>query len=63
MKRLGLYSGMIYEEERVKSMKECGLSITDEQAEDKDYIQNKITESRSRCRNCMGCEMAYLLRD
>ena len=34
MKRLGKYSGRIYEENEVHTMKECGVCITDEEAKD-----------------------------
>lgn len=32
MKRLGKYSGRIYEENEVHTMKECGVCITDERS-------------------------------
>ena len=34
MKRLGKFTGKIYEENEVKNIGECGICITDEQAEE-----------------------------
>ena len=38
MKRFGSFSGRIYEDNEVDKMQECGVCITDEQANDSDYI-------------------------
>lgn len=62
MKRLGMYSGGIYEESEAKGMKECGLCITDEQANNKDYIQEQKDKNFLKCSKCLGCPMAALLR-
>ena len=42
MKRLGKYSGKVYEEHEIQNMDECGTVITDEQAADKDFIKKTL---------------------
>lgn len=58
MKRLGLYSGRIYEENEVENMEECGLCIADEEANDKEWIKKKHDEHIGRCSNCFGCPLS-----
>lgn len=56
MKRLGKCSGKIYEEtETVKN--ECTTIITDEQANDKDFIFNHHNKDMKDCISCRGCEI------
>lgn len=40
MKRLGKYSGKVYEEHEIQNMDECGTVITDEQAADKTLLKS-----------------------
>lgn len=61
MKRLGLFSGRIYEEDEVKDMKECGMCITNEQAEDSNYIERIKDENLVKCGGCFGCPMAEIM--
>lgn len=58
MKRLGMYSGRIYNEDQVKDMEECGVMISDEQANDKEWIANQHSEHIGECSNCFGCPLA-----
>lgn len=57
MKRLGKYSGRIYEENEAPSMKECGVIITDEQANDDKYIKSHHAKDLVDCLGCGGCPM------
>ena len=57
MKRLGMYSGRIYKENEIKDMEECGLMISDEQANDKEWIANRHSEHIGQCSNCFGCPL------
>lgn len=55
MKRLGKFTGKIYEESEVKSMNECGICISDEQAKDEDYIQKMHLNNLLVCCGCFNC--------
>ena len=58
MKRLGMFSGKVYEKSEVENMEECGLCITDEEANDKEWIKNKHDEHIAQCSNCFGCPLS-----
>ena len=59
MKRLGKYSGRIYDEEYdTTKIKECCQIITDEQAEDKDWINERHLNHLKTCITCNGCPAA-----
>lgn len=58
MKRLGIYSGRIYNEDQVKDMEECGAMISDEQATDKEWIANEHSKHIGQCSNCFGCPLS-----
>ena len=58
MKRFGSFSGRIYEDNEVDKMQACGVCITDEQANDSDYIFELRTKHLARCMKCFGCPMA-----
>lgn len=57
MKKFGLFSGRIYEDNEV-GMQECGMCITDEQASDSDFIFELRTKHLASCMKCFGCPMA-----
>jgi hypothetical protein len=61
MKRLGLFSGKIYEEDEVKGMNECGLCITDEQEHNTEFIEKTKVENLVKCGGCFGCPMASMM--
>lgn len=56
MKRLGMYTGTIYEDGAFPE--ECCLQITDEQANDKEYLRIKQTVNGINCRKCLACHEA-----
>lgn len=58
MKRLGMFSGKIYEDHEVSGMNECGLCITDNQAEDSEYINKMKIENLAKCGGCFSCPVA-----
>ena len=58
MARLGKYSGRIYEENEVKDMQECGICITDELAQDEDWISKYHVQGLMECIACCGCPLA-----
>lgn len=57
MKRLGVYTGKIYSENDYKEHKidECAIIITDEQANDHNFIKSKYERIHNNCVNCIGC--------
>ena len=57
MKRLGKLSGKIYSDKEIKTMPECGISITDEQANDPEYISTIHTSESFDCKFCRGCPL------
>lgn len=57
MKRLGKLSGKIYSDEEIKSMPECGISVTDEQANDLEYIRMMHVLKSLDCEFCRGCPL------
>lgn len=57
MKRLGKYSGRIYEEDEVSTMEECGTCITDEQAIDMEWISKHHINDLMKCVTCCGCPL------
>jgi hypothetical protein len=58
MKRLGKYSGRIYEENEVHTMKECGVCITDEEAKDEEWVSKHHVNDLMDCITCLGCPLA-----
>lgn len=58
MKRLGKFSGKVYEESEVASMTECGVCITDEQANDEEFINKHHLQDLMDCVRCFGCPTA-----
>lgn len=58
MKRLGKYSGGIYEENEVHTMEECGVCITDKQAKDEEWVSKHHVDDLMECITCCGCSLA-----
>ena len=59
MKRLGMYSGKIYEMDYdTKRIEECCLAISDEQANNKAWIASQHKEHIGECSNCFGCPLS-----
>lgn len=58
MKRLGKYTGNIYEESEIASMQECGVQISDQQAQDEEWVKTHHAKDLARCIMCMGCPEA-----
>lgn len=54
MKRLGKFTGRVYDENEVKGMKECGVCITDEQANDENWIKDRHIKDLIDCIKCGG---------
>lgn len=61
MKRLGMFSGKIYDENEVSGMNECGECLTESQAEDSEYINKMKAENLAKCGGCHGCPMAEVM--
>lgn len=57
MKRLGKYSGQVYEENEIYAMEECGVCITDDQSKNKDWISKHHANDLMDCIICCGCPM------
>ena len=59
MKRIGKFSGKIYDENfDFSNCKECCVCITDEQANDEDFCKSQHFEDLKHCIGCFGCPMA-----
>lgn len=57
MKRMGKLSGKIYSDEEIKTMPECGIPISDEQAKDPKFIRTLHILKSLDCKFCRGCPM------
>lgn len=59
MKRLGKFTKKIYDETfDFSKCKECCTCITDEQANDEEFINKKHIKDLATCIFCMGCPAA-----
>lgn len=59
MKRLGMYSGRIYDSDYDKSqIEECCICIPDFMADDKEWIANQHSKHIGQCSNCFGCPLS-----
>lgn len=57
MKRLGKYSGKVYEENEIPNMEECGIIITDDQSKDERWIKNHHAFDLAKCVGCKRCPL------
>ena len=57
MKILGKLTGHIYEKNEIYSMEECGIHITDEQANDEKFVKEHHAKDLAECVNCRGCTL------
>ena len=56
MKRLGKFSGKIYDESYdIDLIEECCLLISDEQAENEEFIRSQRVKNLLICAQCYGC--------
>lgn len=59
MKRLGKYSGKVYDKNYDLSLcEECCAVITDEQANDEIFIRDKHLKDSLICQCCNGCPLS-----
>lgn len=58
MKILGKYSGRVFEFDEKDKMEECGTQITDEQANDEEWISNHHIQDLLYCVTCKGCPLS-----
>lgn len=54
--RLGKYSGKLYAEDEVKNMQECGVCISNEQASDKNWINERHLQDLKGCAVCFDVQ-------
>lgn len=57
MKRMGKLSGKIYSDDEIKTMPECGIYLTDEQANEPEYIRSLHAVKSIDCELCRGCPL------
>lgn len=53
MKYLGKYTGKVYDDK--SKMKECGVQIMDEQAQDEKWCEKHHLRDLLDCITCLGC--------
>lgn len=58
MKRLGKYTGKIYSDEEKSEIRECCLCISDEQAENEEFVKQRHFDDLRTCVLCGGCPEA-----
>lgn len=59
MKRLGKFTGTIYEEDYdFSNCPECCVQITDEQVKDEESVKQRHIKDLMDCITCMGCPAA-----
>lgn len=56
MKYLGMYSGRLYDNK--KDMEECGIQLSDEKANDEEYIDNLRKHNKIECMYCRSCPLS-----
>jgi len=57
MKYLGMYSGKLYDDN--KDMDECGIQLSDEKANDEEYLKRLREGNKGECRGCNGCPLSW----
>lgn len=59
MKRLGKFSGKIYDDQyKTEDIKECCQIITDEQSKDEEWLKERHTEHLIHCVGCYTCPLS-----
>ena len=53
--RLGKFTGNIYKNDEIKSMEECGVVISEEQASSEEWIKKHHARDLVDCCECFGC--------
>lgn len=61
--RLGKLSGKIYRDAEVDTMRECGIVLTEEQANDELYVKLQHLKHINDCVNCNGCPTSHEKRN
>ena len=58
MKRLGIYTGRIYDQEELenRTIHECSVSIQDTEAADTTYIEDRYMILHTWCTKCSFCQ-------
>ena len=54
MKKLGMFTGKVYEDNDI-SPQECCLQISEEEASNEDRLRVLRTINSVKCRDCYGC--------
>lgn len=57
MKRMGKLSGKIYTGDEIKTMPECGVPISDEEAANEKFVAIIHAIKSSDCALCRGCPL------
>lgn len=57
MKRMGKFSGKVYSDEEIKTMPECGIQLTDNQANNPEYVRILHSIKSIDCELCRGCPL------
>ena len=57
MKRLGFFTGKIYDDKdyNCRNYPECCLCLSDERAEDEEYLNKERLKNKIKCSGCNGC--------
>ena len=58
MKRLGRFTGKVYDEKESLRIEECCDVISDAQANNKAWIASKHEKDFEKCKGCMACKEA-----
>jgi len=58
MKRLGRFTGKVYNEQEALRIEECCDVISDAQANNKAWLESKHKKDFEKCRECMSCKEA-----
>ena len=59
MKRLGFFTGKIYDETiDTASIKECCLYLTKDNENNEEYIAERKADNKQRCMSCFGCPIS-----
>lgn len=57
--RLGKCSGKIYKDSEIGTMQECGISITEKQSVDEEFLSERRAMNKKDCIMCRGCPEYY----
>lgn len=66
MKRLGMFTGRIYDSNiKISEIEECCLQIPDEMVDNEEYMKKKKLENTIKCEGCKGCPevLKYIVKE